>query len=88
MQMYFKQELDICVIISKKKINNGQRQNAGEVANYKILHIGQELNLFDRSGVDKLSSYKMLQRVVYGERRHKEFKGFAKWTRKLQTERT
>lgn len=38
--MYFKQELDICVIISKKKINNGQRQNAGEVANYKILHTG------------------------------------------------
>jgi len=38
MQMYFKQELDICVIISKKKINNGQRQNAGEVASYKILH--------------------------------------------------
>ena len=40
MQMYFKQELDICVIISKKKINNGQRQNAGEVANYKILYTG------------------------------------------------
>jgi len=39
-QMYFKQELDICVIISKRKINNGQRQNAGEVANYKILHTG------------------------------------------------
>jgi hypothetical protein len=39
-QMNFKQELDICVIISKKEINNGQRQNAGEVANYKILHTG------------------------------------------------
>jgi len=40
MQMYFKQELDMCVIIFKKRINNGQRQNAGEVANYKILHTG------------------------------------------------
>jgi len=39
-QMYFKQELDICVIISKKEINNGQKQNEGEVANYKILHTG------------------------------------------------
>ena len=36
----------------------------------------------------EVADYKILQRVVYGEKRHKDFKRFAKWTHKLQTERT
>jgi len=38
--------------------------------------------------VGEVADYQILQRVVYGEKRHKNFKGFAKWTHKLQAERT
>jgi len=37
--------------------------------------------------VGEVADYKILQRVVYGEKRQEDFKGFAKWTRKLQTEK-
>jgi hypothetical protein len=37
--------------------------------------------------VGEVADYQILQRVVYGEKRHKDFKGSAKWTHKLQTER-
>ena len=36
----------------------------------------------------EVADYKISQRVVFGEKRHKDFKGSAKWTHKLQTERT
>ena len=38
--------------------------------------------------VGEVADYKISQRVVFGEKRHKDFKGSAKWTHKLQTERT
>jgi len=38
--------------------------------------------------VGEVADHKILQRVVYGEKRYKDFKGSAKWTHKLQTERT
>ncbi len=36
----------------------------------------------------EVANYQILQRLFYGEKRYKNFKGLAKWTYKLQTERT
>jgi hypothetical protein len=37
--------------------------------------------------VGEVADYQIKQRIVFGERRYKDFKGFAKWTHKLQAER-